>query len=533
MSGPEMLQVTRLERSPERARSGERSVIVGVAATDLRLSQPTPLDSPTTSAGRPKRNTFACTNCHAQKSKCVPSDVLDIYRKPCVRCRKRNKLCTFDLSRRTRRRHRNSSSSSNASVPVTPADVTTPAIGEAETNSAESDTAAPAAAPAAMPAVVPPTGNLDASPTASAPSLRQELQLLLASQCDNLNLISERLSKLSEKWNSVIENSFGVSLALDPVSLGLLTSEQAQYRLDLYRSEISSKYRFPFVKIPGYLSLDRFREQEPILFVTIMAIVSPMLKDNQADDDQNMKLDNFALGVISNHMMRLGNKSLELLKSLLTLCMWYNFPEWFNKTRFHFFNYICCCLIRDLIPVKRPRSFAIPREDDTAAIDAFLLQNPSYSRLVILVYVSALNINIFLRQPIQNKWGHLQDRACRIMSLFDVDSNSLYNREEDEILFTFAKLNRILETIHIKLHETEDEPLDPQDGLAPLAQINLASSLQMELQTIYSQIPPKRVRALAFYHSVEASLPPRVAFFQVYGKVPRSFRHQRVTSSGF
>ncbi|CUS20159.1 LAQU0S01e00298g1_1 [Lachancea quebecensis] len=498
-----------------------RAVIVGVPLGDPRLSQPTALEAAPTGVGKPKRNTFACTNCHSQKSKCVPSDVNDIYRKPCVRCHKRGKLCKFDLSRRTRRRRRESDTSIEAHGSRGSPQYLAPTVDRlaAEPVAAHPPLPPLSLAPLPAPAPKPPAQAGAVSLVANESkrrhvrsSLQRELQLLLASQRENLNAVSDRLTQLSEKWNDVIENSVGVPLALDPVTLGIITREEAQLRLDLYRSDISNKFRLPFVKISADLELDEFREKEPILFVTIMATVSLMLRSGQSNDDQNMKLDNFALGLISHHMMRLGDKSFELLKSLLTLCLWYNFPEWSNRTRFHFFNYICCCLIRDLIPVKRPRLFsmlnnkALPAEDESAVVEQFLFQNESFARLVILVYVSALNINIFLRQPVQNRWGSLQDTASRIILLFESGPHSLYQREEDEILLTFAKLNRILEAVHIKLHEAEDEHLYWHEGLVPNAQLNLISKLQIELQVVYNEIPPGRARALAFFHSVEAYL---------------------------
>ncbi|SCU78107.1 LAFA_0A04940g1_1 [Lachancea sp. 'fantastica'] len=590
--------------------------IIGVLPDDPRLTRSVALEAVQAgTTGKNKRNTFACTNCHAQKAKCVPSDVNDIYGKSCVRCSRRNKHCTFDLSRRTRRRRRDSDQA--IELDVCPSGSNSTAMGSITTSKSNSSLPRPAqslniptassnsgfiadnssffsnqlpvttspkissigSTPTSRPlglsdeqsgrtsSSLPPPLNINAnsflptlpdwsrSETHSPPSakavtrvspqypkvprlsitpseapnsfeeLHEELQSLLSSQLENFYSVTESLSRLSDKWSDILENSVGVPLALDPITLGILSKEQAQRRLDLYRYEISNKYRFPFVKIPAEQSLDELREQEPILFVTIMTVVSAMLKGDEFNVEQNMRLDNFTLGLISHHMTRLGAKSLEILKSLLTLCLWYNFPEWSNKTRFHFFNYICCCLIKDLVPSRKPQLFALiqnskyPTDDEAAAIDEFLLQNECYSRLVILVYVSALNINIFLRQPIQNRWGLLQERASKIMALSDARPISIYEREEDEILLTFAKLNRILEVIHVKLHEAEEDPPDQQEEYASIAQSKLIDTLQQELQDIFQKIPRERTRVLAFYHSVEAYLHEWL-FFRYLSKFP-------------
>ncbi|CEP63530.1 War1p LALA0_S08e04588g [Lachancea lanzarotensis] len=580
--------------------------ILGVSPDDPRLSCPVALDEVQTGApGKNKRNTFACINCHTQKAKCVPSDVKDIYGKSCVRCARRNKHCTFDLSRRTRRRRRESDQTTDLDVPTsaTGAALTTathksntslprfahsphlptgssnsgivtdsssffstqPPVAASGSPEASGVGSTPMSKPRGLstqhsgrfyssvpppmslesnffPSTLPcwpqnrinsPTAATAATPFSQVPSshskptgpskapphgiqsfenLHEELQSLLSSQLENFHGVTEGLSRLSEKWNDTLEQSVGVPLALDPITLGIISKEQAQRRLGLYRYEISNKYRFPFVKIPAEQTLDELREHEPILFATIMSVVSAILKGDEFNEEQNMRLDNFTLGLISHHMTRLGAKNLELLKSLLTLCLWYNFPEWSNKTRFHFFNYYCCCLIKDLIPSRKPQLFALiqntkyPTDDEAAAIDDFLIQNESYSRLVIIVYVSALNINIFLRQPIQNRWGLLQERAIRLMSLFDSGPVSSYEREEDEILLTFARLNHILEVIHVRLHEADEDPSDQHEGLASPVQSRLLLTLQQDLMNIFQRIPSERTRVLAFYHSVEAYL---------------------------
>ena len=78
------------------------TIIQGIPDNDPRILGPTKLES--NMAGKSKRNTFACVRCHSLKQKCVPSDPNDIYRKPCIRCLKRKKKCTFDLAKRTRKR---------------------------------------------------------------------------------------------------------------------------------------------------------------------------------------------------------------------------------------------------------------------------------------------------------------------------------------------------------------------------------------------------------------------------------------------
>lgn len=538
------------EAAPEAEYS--KAVIVGVPFDDPRLSKPVTMELG--AKGKLKRNTFACTNCHAQKSKCVPSDFQDIYRKPCMRCAHSKRVCQFDLSKRTRKRRRDGGLSSpdvahspglldgsksvSALTPLAPLVPLGPlasagplaslsagsqastwsSVSAEPVRSVETANSATSGQPAhSRTSSTPALGGMLSRPTHSTKSgsrkhaLHHELQMLLSWQREKLESVSSELTRLSEKWNDAIENTVAMPLTLDPISLGIITREQAEFRLQLYRSEISNNYRLPFVKIAANKTLDEIRKEEPLLFTSVMSIVSGMLTVDQASEDQNMKLDNFTLCLISHRMMRMGDKSVELLKSLLTLCLWYNFPEWSNKTRYHFFNYVCCCLVRDLVPVSRPKLFSMMNnhtmrsEDESTSIDDFLLKNESYPRLIILVYVSALNINIFLRQSIQNRWGIVQERACNILSSSSVNEQDLREREEASVLIMFGKLNHILEKVHIKLHEADEEDTY-EEGLFSQTQKKIVEQLQKELEEFFQEIPYERLRVMAFFYSVQAYL---------------------------
>ncbi|SCV01106.1 LAMI_0G09362g1_1 [Lachancea mirantina] len=477
------------------------ALVIGVPLDDPRVREPTTLDMCT--SGKQKRNTFACTNCHAQKAKCVPLDPRDIYGKACVRCAKRNKLCTFDLSRRTRRRKHEGefvkSSGSSKSTPAPHGLVSSPhgshsheATSQIWMNTTEV--------------------NRNGLTTDSSSSwLYFELQGLLSSQREKLDILLTQLTTLNNKWSEIIKSSDVMSRKGDLIEQGIITYHEAQFRLDLYRSEISKRHRLPFVKIPENQTLDDLKTHEPILFATIMCVVSAMLNEDQSTVEKNIRIDDYALALVSNALLRVGETSLEMLRCLLVMCFWYNLPESSNKSRFHLFNYICCSLVRELLPSVRPRFLPTLNASDRSDREQemyrqFFSKNQEYARLVLLAYMSAININIYLKQSIQNKWGPMQEIAYNALIEAASTHYLVHVHAADEILITFAKLNHVLEIIHIKLHEAEEDENENRIFVISPKKEQIIHRLEADLKDVFKGIPSERHRALAFYYSVDAYL---------------------------
>ncbi|KAF4004259.1 Weak acid resistance protein 1 [Saccharomyces cerevisiae] len=601
-----------------------QTIIEGCSKDDPRLSYPTKLE--TTEKGKTKRNSFACVCCHSLKQKCEPSDVNDIYRKPCRRCLKHKKLCKFDLSKRTRKRKPRSRSPTSfespmvnvstkskgptdseesslkdgtsylASFPSDPnakqfpnsrtvlpglqqslsdlwstlsqppsygaREAETTSTGEITTNNHTKSNGSVPTNPAVLASNDEHTNISDAPviystynspvPISSAPtsinsealskhrpkivgdeetqnvkvkrqkksysrhmtrSFRKQLQSLIISQKGKIRDISMKLDTWSKQWNDLVEKSMFLPTIADPVSVGIISHEEATLRLHLYKTEISYLSKLPFIKVEENVSVDELRKKKPILFSVIMSCVSIVLTPKQTTRGTIMKLDSFVLNLITNQIFKANNKSIEIIESLSTLCLWYNFFEWSSKTRYHIFNYICCCLTRDLGPTYVNRSFGMFSDEDPKRFKSPLELYSNGASLTLLVYISALNISIFLRQSIQARWSHVTEKACEDLvketkkSRHYDNDKLLLDSADDPILVQFTKMNHVLENIHTHLHERDLNDDEFDDPIFTKKYLNkLMEKYHKQLQEIFTKLDRNRPRVIAFYYSVEAYL---------------------------
>lgn len=562
------------------------TIIKGAPPDDSRVVSPVSLEI--TVNGKNKRNTFACIRCHSLKQKCVPSDVHDIYRKPCVRCFKQKKKCTFDLSKRTRKRRKRYEDDSTLEKIDNPSDVNIESTTDQtdysnhsshspktefdlptkslpisrnlnQINNMERSSQAPPYGFSALSPTSPLATNIDfinGNPLYSSiqiPSdlkfdfqalsginqkpnkkqrrlshktgyhmshfFKKQLQSLLAAQKGKISEISAKFTNWSNRWNDLVQNGMFIPSISDPISFGIISMEEATLRLEIFKTEISYQSRLPFIKIADEMTVNELRSKKPILFSVIMSIVSISMKENQTNRDTVMKLDSFVINLITNQIFKLNNKSIEVVEALVTLCMWYNFLEWSSNTRYHLFNFICCCLTKDLGPTSVNRSFGMFSDEDPykykPKVKTPLELDPNGARLTLLVYISSLNISIFLRQTINSRWTRLTEGACNSLLrqksvLTPGTDQSLISEEEEgnESVVMFAKLNHLLEKIHVNLHESleigEDSEDDPQ--LFDNYMQRLVKKYKNDLDEIYKKIPKERERLLAFYYSVESYL---------------------------
>ncbi|QLQ79957.1 hypothetical protein HG537_0C06060 [Torulaspora globosa] len=517
------------------------TVILGVPANDPRMLVAVQMES--SEDGKTKRNSFACVSCHSLKQKCVPSDPADIYRKPCQRCLKNGKLCKFDLSKRTRKRRRGDStvsptppqvavrSAGNASVaePLVPqraasrnqpslphiwSGIVPPSIDHSTIGRLNVSTQNPILVPALTGPGVSESASTGGGKERESshlhlmkPLFKRPLHSLLMYQKGKVGEISSKLDAWAKEWNDVIQEGVCIDGVSDPVSLGIITLQEAEHRFQLYKTELASRHKLNFIKFPPDTTVTQLRQQQPILFSVIMSCVSVIMTSESTTREKNIKLDSFVLSLITDQIFKLNHKTVELIESLLTLCLWYNFPEWSNKTRYHIFNYVCVCLTKELGPNSVNRAFSMFSEEDPSKhlpnIKSPLELYHNSARLVLLVYISSLNISIFLKQPIQARWSSLTERACEEV-LNNSGTQELYFPEDDKTLVVFAQLNFILEKIHTYLHEMRDQ--------YEYAEINdkhfnhLFEKFQSQLTIIFVQMPKNRPRELSFFYSVEAYL---------------------------
>ncbi|SMN18745.1 similar to Saccharomyces cerevisiae YML076C WAR1 Homodimeric Zn2Cys6 zinc finger transcription factor [Maudiozyma saulgeensis] len=593
--------------------------IEGASPDDPRILQPMKLEV-TRENGKLKRSSFACVGCHSLKQKCWPSDLDDIYRKPCQRCLRQKKICTFDLSKRTRKRQprkskknensspndlpsdslSNKQSDSSSSSPVTqkqkrpisslyqdneniqiansnismnsfaserdtkPFTSSKLNLSDNLLNNNSNITNQQMPTPTILPGIQSLSGIWPGPVTGTTPvsqespnngvslsnnpsptklltqernpmtahtrkkslnqtsihlnhSFKKQLQSLLVNQKGKGMDLSTKFTTWSEKWNDVVQTTMFLPSIKDPIAVGILSTNEADVRLKLYKQEISTLGKLSFIKIPPDITVDQLRSEKPILFSVIMSTVSVIMKENETTRETIMKLDSFVINLLTNQIFKVNNKSIEIIESHIVLCTWYNFLEWSNKTRYHLFNYIGCCLTKDLGPMFVNRAFAMfsdvePKNGESKFKSPLELYTNG-PRIILLVYITSLNISIFLKQTIQLKWSDLVKLAAdRLQTQIDeymsnqssVYSDSNYDIEDDIVLISFARLNHQLEKIHVYLHEMTDL-FDLDDVSIRERYIEkLLIKYRGELHELFDSMPKHRKRLLTFYYSVEA-----------------------------
>lgn len=529
---------------------GTTALIEGASPHDPRAFGPTQLE--TSDGGQSKRNSFACVSCHSLKQKCVPSDPLDIYRKPCKRCLRNYKLCKFDLSKRTRKRRRREIADSIGSdepsknVRLTPPLVEQQSapfgtafnlphgwsgIGTPGTDSATIQRLNASSLSSSTAQNINDNGKSTNPPNFAAeesrdgevykqtnmshlshikPLFKKQLHSLLIYQKGKVGEISGKLDAWARQWNDLVQDGATVESVSDPISLNIISMEEAEARFQLYKNEFSSKFKLPFIRFSPSATVDQLRKHKPILLSVIMSCVSVMMTSEETTRETNMRLDNFVLNLITDQIFKLNHKSVELIESLLTLCLWYNFPEWSNKTRYHIFNYVCVCLVKELGPTSVNRAFGMFSDEDPSKrmtqTKTPLELYENNARLILLVYISSLNISIFLRQPIQARWSSLTENACEsVLKNANMQAEEEpYHPDDDKTLVIFARLNFILEKVHIYLHEMREQ--HEYSEISDSHFKHLIEKFQSQLTVVFVQLPKDRHRELSFFYSVEAYL---------------------------
>lgn len=138
------------------------------------------------------------------------------------------------------------------------------------------------------------------------------------------------------------------SISPDVVERGLITLEQAQEVFDRYMNVIAP--HFPAMYFPPGTSAAVMRKQRPILFLAILAAGA----GNQ-EPRLNLILNQEILQVYANKVAIHGEKSLELVMSILISTLWYYPPDKFEELKFHQYIHMAATMALDIGLGKRPR----------------------------------------------------------------------------------------------------------------------------------------------------------------------------------
>lgn len=309
-------------------------------------------------------------------------------------------------------------------------------------------------------------------------------KLTKAQQIEQL-IGSTALSDVSNMVTQVAEERLRrvYSSHVDLIDSGILTIEEAQQRLKMYFEVIFAKY--PFVDVPT--DVETFKSVYPVLFNVVMAVTC-VASTNDADFDKNLNIENIATQEVIHEVVVIGNKSIELLKSLLLLTIWYNMPELFHNRRYHIFSALCITMTQDLGLTGRP--YYVVNKSEGSVLRSEVLEDPQkdeYRCLVLAVYSASIGYSLFLRRKLFVTWTpYLEDSYQHLRT-----SSKLKFRS----VAIFAKLTSLLEKIHSFVE------LKDQENLSFIQHFQRAIDFLKDQQTTMDSNV-----LLGFAYSVEAFL---------------------------
>ncbi|KAK6894246.1 Transcriptional regulator WAR1 [Candida tropicalis] len=314
----------------------------------------------------------------------------------------------------------------------------------------------------------------------------------LESEINTLAESSAKLTDLTNQLNESASRRIQLVSAKEPVDLiskGIISAEEAQERLILYREKIYVQH--PVIEIPDNISALDLSRSQPFLFNSIMSATN--LRSQYSSIDTALAIDNEAIKSIAVEVMVVGTKSVELVKSFLVLCLYYNSPELFRQRRYHMLNTICVSLLHDLGIFARP-IYSFNQSEGTVRQETPTAEkmNDEYRSLVLITYFSTVSICIVLRRSIYVKWTPYVEECC---SILENSSEEKYNR-----IALFARMNYMLEKIHNLIHSS-----DVSERTSNAARY-VIQELQKSLLEVKQNIRPNQYALMSYYYSIEAYL---------------------------
>lgn len=281
--------------------------------------------------------------------------------------------------------------------------------------------------------------------------------------------ISQIREKMVLLWNIMIKNSAArlanvekgarlksVTYDTDVVSQGLISIQGAEERLNIYMTKFYAP--FPLVEIDHNRSLESLRRESPLLFMTVMSITSVAIQGHERRD-ACITLHNQTVDCIIYEAMILGNKTLEILKSLILLNMWNNTPETYQHQKSHLITHMCTTMAIDLGLGGSSFETQASGIKYERIVRPFLLLNPrTYEcrRIWLCVYISSINVSMILRRPVYLVWSSYTEECC---SMLEQPDRPLMDRR----VAALARLNHLHEEITTVLQGAGDKANGPPD----------------------------------------------------------------------
>lgn len=428
------------------------------------------------------RRTKACKQCHALKVRCTPLDENDPHL-PCVRCSNAGKVCEIDVDQPRKRRRRAAGSELVADLQEQIAELKEQLRQLNAQLHAKNQSSPGVNQTPRVPGITETPSDTGSPFFVSKADLEREISMLTEGGT-NLSEITSVIKERSAYRRAHIEKN----RVKDVVTAGIITMEEASKRLHIYKTEVFKRH--PLVDVPEDKLVEQLIEEMPFLFNTVVSIAS-LVMNKDSSPDICLQVEIFAIEAVCTEIMVWGSKSVELVKSLILLSLWYNSPEFFKQRRYHILNTVSVSLLHDLGIVSRP-SYTYLAENKTIIKQQEQHTAIEYRALIMILYISTVSICLILRRNIYVKWTPYVNECC--LCLEKEDSDRFRN------LAIFLRLNHELERIHHIVHAP-----DSVENKSAVSKY-VIKEFQGILSSLKGRIHPTNYLQKAYYHSIEAYL---------------------------
>lgn len=423
---------------------------------------------------KPPRRVVACRSCHSLKVRCTPSDENDPA-KPCIRCLNSGRKCEINLSQTRKRRkkadieeEKDKSNSENTKLREE-VEFLHSQVRALKLQLGQKDTNGPKLS---APDTDDSTPN---TPYSCLFDMEKDIAKINESDTFKINSINGYLKTTSDRRTAILR----VSGYHDLIDDGVITVDDARKRLELYKS---MHYSFiPFIRLPENTTIESLRKEHPFLFLAIMAVTNCSYA-GPVESDTALTIDICAVRSIAVEILVAGSKSVELIKALILLNIWYNTPEIMRNRRYHMLNSLSVSLLHDLGVNGNPE--ILLKKSETVTLE--------YRRLTLILYVITVNICIMLKRTIYVKWSTYVDESCHLL-LNSKDNGDLQLAVLARLCYQVEKIQNIVHVSDVKERHTS-------------AFKYVISQFQQQLTNIKRFIPTGNHSLFVFYYTVEAYL---------------------------
>ncbi|KAG5366975.1 Transcriptional regulator WAR1 [Yarrowia sp. B02] len=243
----------------------------------------------------------------------------------------------------------------------------------------------------------------------------------------------------------------------DIIARGILTQEEAEMRLQQYRSVLQCLYGI--VVIPDDCSVEELRTTKPFLFLAIMnsssnAILGPKFQGT------SIEINVECYKSITSEIMVVGTKSFELVQCLALMMIWYNNCELAFNQKYHLLISMAVSIANDIGINDGPFTRVSSLDTYESIMRPNVVMDPKSRecrKLWLVIYFQQVNMSSLLKKPMIIKWNSYLQECCDLFSTPDSTINEIRCAK-------LAKVFKELEDMMAMLRsEDYKKPLDVND----------------------------------------------------------------------